>query len=422
MKHTPLIIVRGCGDIGSAIAHLLFLQGAQVILHDERRPAHTRRGMAFTDALFDGNAMLEGVEARCVTLSDNTMDAARPTNHLTVMGTDFDAVVSTHVPDVLVDARMRKRDVPDDQRHLAELVVGLGPGFTVGLNCSVAIETAWGDDLGALVTSGSTSYLAGEPRLLDAVGRERFVYAARDGIWQTHMRVGDAVSAGQQVAKLAGKEVYAPLIGTLRGLSHDGVSVVAGQKVVEVDPRANANVFGIGMRPRAIARGVSRSTGLEPSKADCFFGFEGVMEQTLDCMPMRVRMTLDLCGRKVSLAQWRTLPLPTRETILLAHSGTDVERARITQYLLHAAQIHGLGELAIVPVAVAAWCRGESVPQQVSEGLRAAGLRTITPPTWLSLSPRQRFALVKLTRPGHTRNLQLAMQEFGIMPSLTIET
>lgn len=420
MKRIPLVFVRGCGDIGSAVAHRLFLQGAHVILHDEQRPAHARRGMALTDTLFDGHATLEGVEARYLASSDSAQGPVPSVDQVVVTDAELDTLVSAHSPDALVDARMKKRQVAEDQRHLADTVVGLGPGFTVGLNCSVAIETAWGDHLGAILTTGSTCGLAGEPRPLNAAGRERFVYAACDGIWQTHFRVGDTVSAGQQVATLAGVGVDAPLARTLRGLSHDGARVALGKKVVEVDPLTAANVFGIGIRSRAIARGVSRAIGIAPCKADCFFGFEGVMEQTLECMPMRVRMTLDLCGRKVSLSQWRALPLTTRETILVAHSETNLERARVTQYLLRAARSYGLGELHDVPAEPDAWSHSDCVSQQVNDGLSTAGLPSIALPAWAELSSRQRFALVKLTRPGHTRNLQSAMQEFGLIPSLDV--
>ena len=54
-------IVRGTGDVGSAVAHVLFRAGYRVILHDDPEPAHLRRGMAFADALFDGIARLDNL-------------------------------------------------------------------------------------------------------------------------------------------------------------------------------------------------------------------------------------------------------------------------------------------------------------------------------------------------------------------------
>ena len=49
-----LILVRGTGDVGSAVAHALFRAGHCVILHDMPMPAHPRRGMSYADALFNG--------------------------------------------------------------------------------------------------------------------------------------------------------------------------------------------------------------------------------------------------------------------------------------------------------------------------------------------------------------------------------
>src|SRR3712207_3300410 len=57
------IIVRGVGDVGSAVAHRLFQSHYTVLMHDVPQPATTRRGMAFADAVFDGRAELDGVVA-----------------------------------------------------------------------------------------------------------------------------------------------------------------------------------------------------------------------------------------------------------------------------------------------------------------------------------------------------------------------
>ncbi len=54
-------LVRGVGDIGSAVAHRLVLAGHAVAVHDGEQPTITRRGMAFADAVFDGRTTLDGV-------------------------------------------------------------------------------------------------------------------------------------------------------------------------------------------------------------------------------------------------------------------------------------------------------------------------------------------------------------------------
>jgi len=62
-EDAPIILVRGVGDIGSAVAHRLFREGYGVAIHDDPKPTMTRRGMAFADAAFDGHAVLDGVRA-----------------------------------------------------------------------------------------------------------------------------------------------------------------------------------------------------------------------------------------------------------------------------------------------------------------------------------------------------------------------
>jgi hypothetical protein len=54
-----IILVRGSGDIGSAVAHTLFKADYTIVIHDSARPSATRRRMSFCDAIFDGNAALD---------------------------------------------------------------------------------------------------------------------------------------------------------------------------------------------------------------------------------------------------------------------------------------------------------------------------------------------------------------------------
>jgi xanthine dehydrogenase accessory factor len=59
-----LIVVRGVNEFGSAVAYRLYQAGYDVVLHDVSAPADCHRAMAFTDAVYDGSATLDGVTAR----------------------------------------------------------------------------------------------------------------------------------------------------------------------------------------------------------------------------------------------------------------------------------------------------------------------------------------------------------------------
>lgn len=257
MPGVARVLIRGSGDIGSAVAHLLLSAGHAVAIHDVALPAAPRRGMAFADAIFDGARELDGVRARRVDLDELDSAALGGDEVLVNVAPELDDVLAAVRPDVLVDARMRKRAQPEAQRGLAPLTIGLGPNFVAGETTDLAIETQWGDDLGTVVAQGPTKPLGGEPRAFDGHARDRFVYAPVGGVLRTDKAIGQHVAAGETVATIGDEPLRAPLEGILRGLVHDGVTVGEDAKVIEVDPRGDlTKVYGIGPRPRRIAEGV----------------------------------------------------------------------------------------------------------------------------------------------------------------------
>lgn len=258
------VLVRGVGDVGSAVAVILFRAGYPVALQDEPTTSTPRRGMAFADAIFDGRATLDGLTAICVQGSA-ALRSALHGDAIPVTTQPFSEIIYTCAWSALIDARMRKRAVPENQLGIAPLTIGLGPNFVAGENVDIAIETMWGDRLGEVIEAGSTAALAGEPRPIGGVARERFVYAPDAGRFITSARIGDRVEAGEVVAKIGEIAVCAPIGGVLRGLTRSGVDVSMRTKVIEVDPRGNSSgVFGLGERPRRIAEGVLRALSRVP--------------------------------------------------------------------------------------------------------------------------------------------------------------
>lgn len=253
-------LVRGVGDIGSAVAHRLFQAGHAVIIHDTQHPTTSRRKMAFADAVFDGRALLDGIAAMRVDDLNALAELIAAHEVIPVVVTDLHALLRAVHPDVLVDAQMRKRAQPEMQRGLARLTIGLGPGFVAGETTDLAVETSWGADLGKVLDRGGTRLLAGEPRPIAGHARDRYVYAPVDGIFHTTLQIGDAVRSGQVIARIGATALTAPIDGVLRGLTQAGVVVSAGTKVIEVDPRGSTAITaGIGERPGRIADGVLRA-------------------------------------------------------------------------------------------------------------------------------------------------------------------
>ena len=249
-------LVRGIGDVGSATAHALYRAGMAVVIHDLPEPSWTRRKMAFTDAVFDGSVEWEGV--RVVRADDlASLDDALANNRVAVWVQDFNALEHALKPDILVDARMRKRHRPEPQRDLAAFTIGLGPNFIAGVTTHVVIETAWGPDLGNVIAGGTATAYEGGPKRIGGLGIERLVYSPHAGRFVTDREIGDRVSRGQVVARVGDTPIAAPLDGRLRGLTRSGVPVAKGTKVVEIDPRGDdAEFTGMGERPAKIAEGV----------------------------------------------------------------------------------------------------------------------------------------------------------------------
>ena len=260
MNHTRSdlrILIRGANDVGSAVAHRLFTAGYSVVIHEMPMPTTPRRRMSFTDAVFDGYAILEDVEAELVrrmALLDRVM---RTHQVIPVVVKDFDQLIQRLHPQILVDARMRKHSQPEAQVGLADLTIGLGPNFVAGETTDLAIETSWGESLGRIIVDGPTNQLQGEPQEVDGHGRDRYIYAPIAGTFYTSLEIGNPVHQGQQVARIESTPLLAPITGVLRGLTHDGVPVVPKTKIIEVDPRRQgAQVSGIGERSARISEGV----------------------------------------------------------------------------------------------------------------------------------------------------------------------
>jgi len=114
-----------------------------------------------------------------------------------------------------------------------------------------------GPALGEVLQDRETAPRSGGPAVLGGLRAERFVEAPAAGRWRTDAAIGQPVEAGEAVGRVDEHLLCAPVRGHLRGLTHDGVVVRAGQRIVEVDPRVPPQFFGLGERPLAIARGVT---------------------------------------------------------------------------------------------------------------------------------------------------------------------
>lgn len=254
------LLVIGLSETASAVAHALGGAGVRVALAAGEPPKVHRRRMSLADVWWDGVAELDGL--RCLAWPKERIARGDwPEGAAAFLRLDPAAALDLRAWDAAVDARLAKRAPPLRLCGRAPVAVGCGPGHVAGATCDFAVETQWGARLGAVIEAGPTAALAGEPRAIEGVGRERIVYAPVAGRLEVLRDIGAAVAAGETVARIGAQAVAAPLTGTLRGMLRDGIEVSPGDKLCEVDPRppARAVFAGIGQRPAAIAAGVMQA-------------------------------------------------------------------------------------------------------------------------------------------------------------------
>ena len=218
--------------------------------------------MAFHDALFEDRAQVDGIAGeRAETATEIANVLAKP-GHVVVTPLQLTDLIALRMPDVLIDARMQKYRMTPDLRGIAKLTVGLGPRFEVGTNCDIAIETHPAK-VGRVVEQGATDLADGVARNLGGVGKERFIYADRHGLWRTPVDIGARVFKGFVIGHHEGVPVHAPMDGFLRGIARDGTFAPCGVKLAEFDPRGRAATWtGSDQRGRAIAEATAKAIHL----------------------------------------------------------------------------------------------------------------------------------------------------------------
>jgi hypothetical protein len=149
---------------------------------------------------------------------------------------------------------------------------------------------------------------------------------------------------------------------------------------------------------------------------EMFFAFEAdFVEENVRCIPMIVRFKLDACGIKLKLKEWSRMAPEQRENLAHLACSTGLETRNYKNYLLDLIRMHTGDAGTEIPVmANPPWMVTDELPYSLQEKLKEFNW-TISVAQWLKLSDLQRFALVKLSYPGHENaNFPKAMKEFNL--------
>ena len=249
------ILIRGGGDLASGVAVRLAKSGFQVVITELVHPLTVRRAVSFAEAVPEKRVQIEGVKG-VFALQPDEIDHVLQTGAVAVMVDPDLAFLDDIQPDVVVDARMRKKP-PAEGKELATLVIGLGPGFKAGLNCHAVIETKRGHHLGRVIWSGAAEEDDGIPGTVKGYGAERVLRAPADGRLSARIKIGERVKKGGVIATVGEESVFAPFDGILRGLIRAGVIVKQGMKIGDVDPRDDPTIWAqVSDKARAVGGGV----------------------------------------------------------------------------------------------------------------------------------------------------------------------
>lgn len=250
-----VVLIKGGGEVASAAAHRLFHAHFRVCMTEIPRPIAVNRGVAFCEAIYDGEKQVEGVVAKLV---GSTRDFL-PTwasNKLPIIVDPRASIKDSLHPDVIVDATMAKKNLGTEITH-APLVIGLGPGFRAGIDVHMIIETNNTESLGKVILSGEAEPNTGVPLNVGGFAEERVLRSPINGTFHSVREIGDPVAAGDTVARVGDHPVKAQISGVLRAILRDGVEIDKHTKLGEIDPSGDKQVcYIIRPRMRAIAGGV----------------------------------------------------------------------------------------------------------------------------------------------------------------------
>lgn len=240
------IVVRGGGDLATAVIHRLCRSGYSVIILESERPSAIRRLVAFSQAVYDGTAEVEGMTCTKVRDAQEALALAAPGVPVLLVdpGAGF---LEIYRPEILVDAILAKKNL-GTSRDMADITIALGPGFEAGKDVDYVVETKRGHFLGKIIEEGTAIPNTGIPGVIGGYGKERVIHAEHAGIFHSKAQIGDWVEAGQVIGEVEDASgVFHPLksaiSGILRGILPEGYPVTEHFKSADVDPRRESAAY-----------------------------------------------------------------------------------------------------------------------------------------------------------------------------------
>lgn len=250
-----LVLIRGAGDLASGVAMRLHHARLQVVMTDLPKPTAIRRTVCFSQAILLGKMTVEDVTAERAGSPQDALAILKRGNIAVLADPEADCIRALK-PDAVVDAILAKRNLGTRITD-APCVIGVGPGFTAGVDCHACVETMRGHTLGRVITEGSPIPNTNIPGLIGGFAGERVLRAPADGVFRAVRQIGDLVRQGDVAGYVGDAPMLCQLSGVLRGLLADGTPVHRGMKAGDVDPRGERSYcYQVSDKALAIGGGV----------------------------------------------------------------------------------------------------------------------------------------------------------------------
>lgn len=250
-----VILIKGAGDLATGIAYRLKKSGFDIVMTEIDKPTTVRRTVAFSQAVFDNEIVIEGIKGVKV---NNINEIYKEINqgNIPIIIDERAEIIKELRPDVVVDAIIAKKNLGTSIED-APIVIGVGPGFEAKVDCHLVVETKRGHYLGKVIEEGSAIPNTGVPGNIGGYTKERIIRASSNGKIKPVVAIGDFVKKGDVVAYVDGVEIFAQIDGIVRGMLQEGIEVFKGMKSGDIDPRCEKDhCFTISDKARSIGGGV----------------------------------------------------------------------------------------------------------------------------------------------------------------------
>lgn len=251
-----ICLVRGAGDIATGTIQKLIRAGFKCVVTEVSNPSSIRRKVSLSEAIYEKKTVVEDIEAVLCENLDEIGQYLERYNPVIIVDPKL-TILNKMKFDVVVDAILAKKNT-GLKKEMADITIGLGPGFEAGVDCDIVIETMRGHDLARIIEQGFAKKNTGIPGIIDGFSNERVIYSDFDGQF-THIKsISDIVNKEEIIAKVGDNYIRATLDGVIRGMIRDNFEVKKGLKIIDIDPRYEEveNCFTISDKARAIGGAV----------------------------------------------------------------------------------------------------------------------------------------------------------------------